>query len=86
MARADQDIPWPAEVPFPPGAAVYDLVYTPKETRFQQYARRSGLQSMAGGGMLLEQGALSFERWTGRPAPRRQMRAALHRALERLHA
>lgn len=86
MAPADQDTPWPPEVPLPPGAVVYDLVYTPKETRFQQYARQSGLQSMPGGGMLLEQGALSYERWTGRRAPRRQMRAALHRALERLHA
>ena len=86
MAPADQDTPWPAEVPLPPGAAVYDLVYTPKETRFQQHARQSGLQSMSGGGMLLEQGALSYERWTGRRAPRRQMRAALRRAQERLHA
>jgi len=86
MAPADQDTPWPPELPLPPGAAVYDLVYTPQETRFQRYARRSGLQSIAGGGMLLEQGALSYERWTGRRAPRRQMRAALRRALERLHA
>jgi shikimate dehydrogenase len=86
MAPADQDSPWPAEVPLPPGAAVYDLVYTSKETRFQRYARQSGLQSMPGSGMLLEQGALSYERWTGRRAPRRQMRAALRRALERLYA
>jgi len=85
-APADQDMPWPVEVPLPPGAVVYDLVYTPKETRFRQYARQSGLQSIPGGGMLLEQGALSYERWTGRCAPRRQMRAALRRALERLDA
>jgi shikimate 5-dehydrogenase len=29
--------------------------------------------------MLVEQGALSFERWTGRPAPR----AAMHRLFDK---
>jgi len=86
MAPADQDSPWPAEVPIPAAAFVYDLVYTPRETRLVQEARLSGHQSVSGGGMLLEQGALSYEQWTGRRAPRRQMRATLRRAQERLHA
>ncbi len=35
--------PWPAELPFPPGARVYDLVYNPSETALVRQARASGL-------------------------------------------
>lgn len=75
--------PWPDEVPLPPSAFVYDLVYAPGETKLVRRARQSGLPAAAGGGMLLEQAALSFELWTGLPAPRTRMQAALDAALER---
>ncbi len=68
--------PWLDDVPFPPGAFVYDMVYNPAETRLTQQAKSAGLRAATGLGMLVEQGALAFELWTGRPAPRALMRAA----------
>ncbi len=78
--------PWPVGVPLPPNAFVYDLVYRPSDTRLLQSARLAGLRAAGGAGMLLEQGALAFELWTGLPAPREPMRAALQLALEHEHA
>lgn len=86
MWPADQSSAWPLGVPLPPAAFVYDLVYIPRDTRLVQYARHSGLEAASGAGMLLEQAALSYERWSGLRAPRRRMRAALNQALERSHA
>jgi shikimate dehydrogenase len=56
--------PWPENLPFPPGAAVYDLVYNPRETKLVSDACAQGLQAATGLGMLVEQAALSFEIWT----------------------
>ena len=57
--------PWPEGVPFPNDAFVYDLVYKPAETILVRAARSAGRQAASGQGMLIEQAALSFERWTG---------------------
>jgi shikimate dehydrogenase len=65
---------WFESVPFPPGAFVYDLVYNPADTYLTRQARAAGLRAATGLGMLVEQGALSFELWTGRAAPRKRMR------------
>jgi shikimate dehydrogenase len=69
--------PWPAGLPFPQGAAVYDLVYNPIQTRLVREALAAGLQATSGLGMLVEQAALSFACWTGREAPRKAMFAAM---------
>ncbi|HEX7481784.1 MAG TPA: shikimate dehydrogenase [Polyangiales bacterium] len=61
----------------PRAAVVTDLVYRPLETAVLRHARREGLTTVDGLGMLLHQGALAFERWTGRPAPLAVMRRAL---------
>ncbi len=74
--------PWPETVPFPAKVPVYDLVYNPVETRFLREARQRGNPAASGLGMLVEQGALSFELWTGARAPRDVMRQAALRALE----
>jgi shikimate dehydrogenase len=58
-------------------AAVYDLVYKPRETSLVKEARRLGHRASGGLGMLLYQGALSFEIWTGRDAPVSVMRKAI---------
>ena len=42
-----------------------------------------GCATTNGLGMLLHQGALAFERWTGLPAPREVMRTTLLASLER---
>jgi len=68
--------PWPDGLPFPHGAAVYDLVYNPVETQLVRKARQTGHPAVTGLGMLVEQAALAFERWTGREAPRQVMRRA----------
>ena len=66
--------PWPEEVPFPPNAVVYDVVYNPRETRLVMDARRAGLQAVSGLGMLLRQAGLAFTCWTGKDAPIEAMR------------
>ena len=80
MMPNDRTSPWPADVPLPPAAFIYDLVYSPRDTRLVQQARQAGLQAVSGAGMLLEQAVLSYELWTGLRAPRTQMREALEKA------
>jgi shikimate dehydrogenase len=74
--------PWPREIPLPPSAAVYDLVYNPFETRFLREAQACGAKTAGGLGMLVEQGALALELWTGARAPRGVMMQAARTALE----
>ncbi len=63
----------------------YDLVYG--ETPFLQAALDSGFPALDGLPMLVYQGAISFELWTGLVAPRRQMLAAARAGLsERVRA
>lgn len=44
---------------------VYDLVYA-RETELVKAAREKGLRASTGEGMLAGQGALSFQKWTGK--------------------
>jgi shikimate dehydrogenase len=60
-------------------SAVVDFVYRRGETELVRRARRQGLFIVDGLELLLGQGALSFEQFTGRPAPLAQMRATLVR-------
>ena len=48
---------------------VADIVYNPRVTPFLAEAKKAGLKTLEGWGMLLYQGALSFEIWTGKKAP-----------------
>ena len=63
------------------GGALMDLVYRPLLTPWVEVARARGLRAWSGGLMLLYQGALAFELWTGLPAPVQAMRRALEEAL-----
>ena len=45
---------------------VVDLVYNPLETRLLRTAKEHGAKTASGLGMLLYQGALAFEAWTGK--------------------
>jgi len=69
--------PWPDGLSFPQ-AAVYDVVYNPRETSFVRHARAVGLRAETGLGMLVSQAALSFETWTGRAPSIVAMFAAVH--------
>ena len=62
--------PWPEDVDFPPHAAIYDLVYNPRETKLVRDACSQGRPATTGLGMLIEQAALAFEIWTGHRPPR----------------
>jgi len=64
-----------------PGVLVIDLLYDPISTDLQQRAREAGAAVFGGLGHLLEQAALSFELWTGTPAPLEVMSAAALAAL-----
>jgi shikimate dehydrogenase len=72
--------PWFEGVPFPNTPdllpAVYDLVYNPLETRLMRQARENDLVAVNGLGMLVQQGALAFQRWTGILPPTTIMSAA----------
>lgn len=65
-----------------PRTAVCDIVYAPLETSLLREARARGCPVLPGLGMLLYQGALAFEAWTGRKAPVEAMRRALERCLD----
>jgi shikimate dehydrogenase len=56
---------------------VIDLVYTDAPTSLLLAAKRAGARTLDGLEMLLAQGALSFELWTGRAAPIDVMRRAI---------
>jgi shikimate dehydrogenase len=65
----------------PKGVLVYDVVYNPPETPFLAAARKARAQALGGLGMLVYQGALAFELWTGREAPVNIMMEAARGAL-----
>ncbi len=69
--------PWPENLPFPPHAAIYDLVYNPAETKLVKDALVEGLPATSGLGMLISQAALAFEIWTGKSVSREIMLSAL---------
>jgi shikimate dehydrogenase len=48
-----------------PKQAVFDLVYRPVETKLLREAKLAGAKTIDGVTMLVRQGALSFEIWTG---------------------
>ena len=61
---------------------VYDLIYNPAQTRLLKDAKKCHVNVFNGLSMLLYQGALSFEIWTGRKAPLDVMRKALQKAVK----
>jgi shikimate dehydrogenase len=66
--------PDPAGTPLSPGLLgphllVYDLVYNPSQTPLLRAAALAGARTQEGLPMLVYQGALAFQLWTGRPAP-----------------
>jgi shikimate dehydrogenase len=77
MAPVVDASPWPAGLPFPRPAALYDLVYAPEITVMVRNARAAGLPATTGLGMLAEQACLSFAWWTGRTPSRDVMLSAV---------
>ena len=65
-----------------PQSIVYDIVYTPPDTRLLQAAAEKGCHTIGGLGMLVHQGAIAFEKWTGVNPPVETMRQALQGAFD----
>lgn len=59
----------------------YDIVYTPKETRFLREAAASGWRTQSGIAMFVEQAREAFRLWTGREMPAAGAYEAVERAL-----
>ena len=59
---------------------VCDVVPNPPDTRFLREARSRGLPVLDGLSMLVHQGAIGFQMWTGLDAPVTVMRGALREA------
>jgi shikimate dehydrogenase len=76
------DTPIPLDLldSLPKNAAVYDLIYRP--TALLRAATIRGLNAIDGLGMLIYQGAFSWEAWTGQTAPLEAMWEAI-RAVQR---
>lgn len=69
--------PWCDEVPLVSRQIVYDLVYNPERTKLIEHAVASGARAISGKGMLVWQGAMAFELWTGAEAPIDIMKEAI---------
>ena len=74
--------PWPEALPMPEHWLVFDLVYNPVETRLLAQAKAAGARAIGGLAMLVHQGALAFELWTGQSPPTDVMLAAAAESLK----
>jgi shikimate dehydrogenase len=57
-----------------PGLVVFDAVYNPIKTRLLGEAETAGAKTISGLDMLVWQGVLAFEKWTGQKAPAELMK------------
>jgi shikimate dehydrogenase len=61
----------------PAAALVMDMIFQPPLTPLLRLAQQRGCSTLNGCSMLLYQGTLALELWTGQPAPEQVMRTAL---------
>jgi shikimate dehydrogenase len=66
----------------PDHAIAYDLIYTPRPTKFLQIAAARGLKAIDGLEMLINQGAIGLEFWLEQTVPIEIMRQALLQHLD----
>jgi len=60
---------------------VFDAIYNPNKTKLIQNAEKDGAFCITGREMFVKQGALQFERWTGKKAPLELFRNILNEKL-----
>lgn len=65
MAPKPDQSPLPEDARLAPHTIVYDLIYNPRQTMLVRHACARGMLATTGLGMLVEQAALAFEKWTG---------------------
>ncbi len=83
MSPRVEGLPWDEDVEFNPDQTIYDLVYNPAATRLLQLAAADGAKAIGGLGMLVHQGAIAWERWTGETAPVGIMQRAVNVIFDR---
>jgi shikimate dehydrogenase len=80
MSPNDRSSIWPDPLPFPDGAFIYDLVYNPRHTKLMHQAESASCANTNGLGMLLHQGLLAFQLWTGEKPHIETMKKVLNQA------
>ena len=68
MSPDDDQTPVPADLLYA-NLTVFDVVYNPLQTRLLREAKTAGARTISGLEMLVWQGAIAFEKWTGIKAP-----------------
>ena len=63
------------------GTLIYDVIYTPEETKLLKEAKANNLKTINGETMLVEQGAAAFRLWTGEEPNVNLMKQTLKNAL-----
>ena len=81
MPPQDKESPLPANLTLDANTAVMDMIYRPLETTLLRQAREAGAICVSGLDMLVYQGVVAFERWTGQTPPADVMRTACLEAL-----
>lgn len=70
---------------FSSGQIIFDMVYNPMQTKLLAIASERGAHTVGGLKMFVEQGAASFELWTGAKMPKEAINEALGNALAELN-
>ena len=73
MSPEVDDSPTTIDDCFQKGQIVFDIVYNPIKTKFLQIAEKKGVRIVNGLRMFVEQGAKSFELWTGEEFPKEKI-------------
>jgi shikimate dehydrogenase len=81
MSPNKDETPVPAAL-LRPGLVVFDIVYNPIKTKMTTEAAQAGGETVMGLDMLVWQGALAFEMWTGKQAPVSLMKREAIKVLE----
>ncbi len=77
VGMKDSDPELLSESVFFEGQFVFDLIYNPEKTKLLQNAEKKGAKILNGLGMLVFQGALAFEKWTGKKPDTKAMFKAI---------
>jgi shikimate dehydrogenase len=64
------------------GLTIFDVIYNPLKTKLMRDAQVAGCRTLGGVNMLVWQGVLCFEKWTGKTAPLATMRREAIQMLE----
>jgi len=82
MSPENDETPVPADF-LHADMTVFDVVYNPLQTRLLREAEAAGARTISGFEMLVWQGALAFEKWTGIKAPVDVMRQSALNLLQK---